>query len=82
MISMIRVITPAPPGSRNGNRITALRWARILRDLGRRVAVAEEYRGERCDLLAGCPARAAQGRLSWWSRFLVSGTPTRHWCWP
>jgi putative glycosyltransferase (TIGR04348 family) len=47
----VLLVTPAPPGSRRGNRITAIRWARFLRDLGRRVAVAEEYRGQRCDLL-------------------------------
>jgi putative glycosyltransferase (TIGR04348 family) len=30
----VALICPAPPGSRLGNRITALRWQRILRDLG------------------------------------------------
>jgi putative glycosyltransferase (TIGR04348 family) len=56
MIAKVCVVTPAPPGSRSGNRITAIRWARILRDLGRRVTVAEEYRGERCDLLVALHA--------------------------
>jgi hypothetical protein len=56
MIAKVCVVSPAPPGSRNGNRITALRWARILRDLGRRVTVAEEYRGGRCDLMVALHA--------------------------
>jgi putative glycosyltransferase (TIGR04348 family) len=47
----ICLVTPSPPGSRKGNRITALRWARILRSLGCRIAVREEYDGERCDVL-------------------------------
>jgi len=51
VIMNICLVTPAPPGSRKGNRITALRWARFLRELGHRVAVAEAYRGQRCDLL-------------------------------
>jgi putative glycosyltransferase (TIGR04348 family) len=47
----ICLITPAPPRSRKGNRVTALRWARILQDLGHRVLLREEYTGQRCDLL-------------------------------
>jgi putative glycosyltransferase (TIGR04348 family) len=45
------VICPAAPGSRAGNRTTALRWAAKLRALGNRVRIREEYRGEPCDVL-------------------------------
>jgi putative glycosyltransferase (TIGR04348 family) len=53
----IRIVCPSPPGSRSGNRVTALRWARILRGLGHRVAVETAYRDAPCDLLIVLHAR-------------------------
>lgn len=53
----IRLVTPAPPRSRKGNRVTAVSWARTLRALGHRVTVMEHYAGERCDLLVALHAR-------------------------
>jgi putative glycosyltransferase (TIGR04348 family) len=47
----IYVVTPAPPSSLKGNRVTAERWAGLLREQGHRVEIATEYRGEDCDLL-------------------------------
>lgn len=53
----ICMVTPAPPRSRKGNRVTALRWARILRELGHDVLVQQAYGGERCDLMVALHAR-------------------------
>ena len=53
----ICLITPAPPHSRKGNRVTALRWARILRELGHRVLIQQVYQGERCNLMVALHAR-------------------------
>ena len=53
----IKLITPAPPHSRNGNRITAVRWAGILKKLGHRITVHQRYDGTSCDLLIALHAR-------------------------
>jgi len=53
----ILVLCPARAGTRHGNRVTALRWARILRSLGHRVAVHETLQDDRPDLLVALHAR-------------------------
>ncbi len=53
----IQLVTPAPLRINNGNKITALRWGRILRALGHRVTLAQRYDGDDCDLLIALHAR-------------------------
>ena len=53
----IGIVTPAPPDSRYGNRITALRWARILRRLGNRASILQTYDSKPYDLLVALHAR-------------------------
>ena len=53
----ICLLTPAPPGSYHGNRVTAVRWADILRGLGHEVQVAPDYHGQPADLLVALHAR-------------------------
>jgi len=47
----ISLITPAEKYSRNGNRTTAVRWARILRSLGHQVEISVKYNGRKTDLV-------------------------------
>ncbi len=46
----IQILTPAPPGSRAGNRATAERWATLLRKAGHGVSVVTELSPEDCDV--------------------------------
>ncbi|MDH3445509.1 MAG: selenosugar synthase SenB, partial [Deltaproteobacteria bacterium] len=51
------MITPAPLRLNNGNKITAVRWSRILRQLGHKISLAQTYTGKPCDLLIALHAR-------------------------
>jgi putative glycosyltransferase (TIGR04348 family) len=60
----IGIVTPAPPGSSYGNRITAIRWARILRKLGYRVSISQQYDDEKLDLLIALHSRRSYPSVS------------------
>lgn len=54
----IALVTPAGPGTRNGNRHTALRWAAFLRQAGHRVDVSVQWTPDsRIDAMLALHAR-------------------------
>jgi putative glycosyltransferase (TIGR04348 family) len=53
----IQLVTPAPLNLNNGNKITAVRWAGILKKLGHQVRVTQSFDGKPCDLLIALHAR-------------------------
>src|SRR5688572_15849955 len=75
----IALVTPAGPGTTNGNRHTALRWAAFLRQAGHRVAVSVEWPGGRADAMLALHARRSHGsirRFAGKGRLLVALTGT------
>lgn len=47
----VEIVTPAPPGTLHGNRITALRWHQFLSRLNYQSSVTEQWSGKLCDVL-------------------------------
>ncbi len=66
----ISLITPAKPQSKAGNRTTAVRWARILRNLGHQVRIAVDYSQEPADLMVALHAwRSAESITAFRQRY-------------
>ena len=59
----IALVTPAGPGTRNGNRHTALRWAAFLRAAGHRVLVSTEEMSSEADLMLALHARRSHASI-------------------
>src|SRR5262249_3660135 len=50
------------------NRVTAVRWSRLLRQLGHRVTLRLDYGGERADVLVALHARRSFPAIEHWQR--------------
>jgi putative glycosyltransferase (TIGR04348 family) len=59
----ISLITPAGPKLRNGNRMTAMRWSRFLRQLGHEVLLKERWGGEESDAMIALHARRSHSSI-------------------
>jgi putative glycosyltransferase (TIGR04348 family) len=53
----VLLVCPARAGTRHGNRVTALRWARLLRRTGYEVRIADAFEAQRADILIALHAR-------------------------
>lgn len=62
------LVTPAPPGSLKGNRVTAERWAGLLGELGHEVEILERWAGEECDVAVALHARRSADSVARYRR--------------
>jgi putative glycosyltransferase (TIGR04348 family) len=67
----ISLVTPAGPGTRNGNRHTALRWASFLRAAGHRVAISTQDMHSNADLMLALHARRSHDSIRGFPKKLV-----------
>jgi glycosyltransferase involved in cell wall biosynthesis len=67
-LGVICLWTPAPAGSRRGNRITSLRWTRLLRSRGVRVKHTNQARPVEGKILLALHAVKARDVLLQWTR--------------
>src|SRR5690349_7959218 len=70
----ITIVTPAPAGSTHGNRITAVRWAGILKQLSHRVSIRQSFDRQPADLLIALHARRSYSSVERFRRE-CSGKP-------
>ena len=59
----ITIVTPARAGSTHGNRITAIRWAGILEQLGHHVLISQTVDDQPADLLIALHARRSHASI-------------------
>src|SRR5919205_323649 len=57
-------IAPAGSGSRSGNRMTAVRWARFLRQAGHKVLLERIWGGEGSDIMIALHARRSHPSIA------------------
>jgi len=60
----IELVTPSPPDVIDGNRVTALRWQKILTGLGHEVVLRNAYSGKRSDILVALHARKSLASIT------------------